>query len=195
MGRTNTDKYGHDIRMGESRRAFLTVPNQHAHTKGYTCLRNAAVRRERVAPMSTPNRSMQKPPEPEGYSWSRTRVTEQITSNVASATIIALLLALGAFFGSSIGLLLQQFFQYIVIPTNLLTAIAFLSLGVLIAVAAIVGLAYFALGRAIRKYPVAFAIAIIGISVAAATLDPTARAKYAEGMEEIRRKTQTPPAP
>jgi hypothetical protein len=138
---------------------------------------------------------MQKPPEREGYSWSRTRVTEQITINVASAVIVGILLALAAVIGSSIGLLFQRFLQYIVIPTNLLAAIAFLSFGDLITLLAIAGLAYLLVRRSIRKCPAAVAETLVGVSVAAAVLDPTARDKYAEGMEEIRRNSPTQPAP
>jgi hypothetical protein len=115
---------------------------------------------------------MQKPPESEEYRWSRTRVTEQITINVASAFIVGILLALAALIGSSIGLVFQQFFQYIVIATNPLAAIAFLSLGVLITLLAIAGLAYLLVRRAIRKYPAAIAVALVGVLAAGAVLDP-----------------------
>lgn len=96
--------------------------------------------------------------QPQGYEWSNTRIREQVTINVLSAVILALLTAFVAFAGSSLGLLMQHVFDYIVVPTHLLSAIVFISLGIVITLLLVMGAGYLLM----RKYPALFAGVLLG---------------------------------
>jgi uncharacterized protein YacL len=129
---------------------------------------------------------MQPPTHAEAYSWSNARILENVVANVISGAILALLLGVV----STLGLLVQHFFEFIVIPTNLLTAVAFLSIGVFVTLLAIAGLAYLALSRTIKAFPLPFILAYLAFAISLSSMNDSAQAKAAADEPKETGKTQ-----
>lgn len=107
---------------------------------------------------------MQETPPELGYVWSNVRVAEQVTINVLTWGALAILAGVLA----GLGIVAQLLTHYIVVPTHILIAIAFIGIGIALTLGVSFGVFYLylrkhpelALGLAFGYFAVAAAIAI-----------------------------------
>lgn len=97
----------------------------------------------------------------EEYAWSLTRVAEGVTTNVASAVVLAILAAIIAFLSSGFLQLIQAFFRFLIIPTNILTTVITISLTLIIAALVVATTLYFAF----RKKPFTVLLTLLGFGI------------------------------
>ena len=95
------------------------------------------------------------------YTWSTIRVAEGIAINLGSAILIAILTAIVAFLPSTLLLLIQYLFHFLVIPTNWLAIMAFFGGAVLFVLLIGVGL----LNLFVRKHPTIVGMMLLGAAV------------------------------
>jgi hypothetical protein len=117
---------------------------------------------------------------PQPPSTPRSRISESTVANVLANAIWVGLAAFAAW----LWLHIQQFFQFIVIPANLLTAIGFIALGVFLALVVIAVLLYVGLLRVMSKSPVVVLLLVLGMALALAVHDPAARDRMIDKLNE-----------
>ncbi len=125
------------------------------------------------------------------YTLSWMRIWEQVIINVLSAMALTALSVGGAL----LLLLYQRLTSYIVVPTNVLIAVLFLSLGALVMLVVIALVAYLTFEVSMRRSrPFAYALmlGLIGYALASGGVLETLRKAFSHAATNERDNTNTP---